>query len=256
VEVFNRSFQIAAIIGAIAVVLVALNGHSQTQHLVETQPMKLASAEALWETADPASLSILTIGDLSQTREIFSIRIPNLLSFLSYNQIYGEVEGIYDLQADYEQLYGPGNYIPPVAIVYWSFRAMIGVGVLLLGLGLYGLFLVMGDSVETSSTVLKLFILALFLPYLANSAGWMMTEIGRVPWIVFGLMKIEDGISPTVPGSLVFTSLILLTLVYAALMVADIYLLTKYAKAGPPALDDKNKDSAPEGEISFVGTQD
>ena len=118
VEVFNRSFRIAAIIGAIAVILVALNGHSQTQHLVETQPMKLASAEALWETADPASLSILTIGDLSQTREIFSIRIPNLLSFLSYNQFYGEVEGIYDLQADYEQLYGPGNYIPPVAIVY------------------------------------------------------------------------------------------------------------------------------------------
>ena len=256
VEVFSRSFQIAAIIGAIAVVLVALNGHSQTQHLVETQPMKLASAEALWETADPASLSILTIGDLSQTREIFSIRIPNLLSFLSYNQIYGEVEGIYDLQADYEQLYGPGNYIPPVAIVYWSFRVMIGVGVLLLGLGLYGLFLVMGDSVEASSTALKLFILALFLPYLANSAGWMMTEIGRVPWIVFGLMKIEEGISPTVPGSLVLTSLVLFTLVYAALIVADIYLLKKYAKAGPLAAHDDSQDPALESEISFVGAQD
>ena len=138
----------------------------------------------------------MTIGDLSQTREIFSIRIPNLLSFLSFNQIYGEVEGIYNLQADYEQLYGPGNYIPPVAVVYWSFRAMVEVGVLLLGLGLYALFLVMGDSVEAFSTVLKLFIFALFLPYLANSAGWMMAEIGRGPWIVLGLMKIEDGILP------------------------------------------------------------
>ena len=256
VEVFNRSFKIAAIIGAIAVVMIALNGHSQTQQLVDTQPMKLAAAEALWETEDPASLSILTIGDLSQTKEIFSIRIPNLLSFLLFNQFYGEVEGIYDLQAEYEQLYGSGNYIPPVAIVYWSFRVMVGVGILLLILGLYGLFLVMRDSVEASSTGLKLFILALFLPYLANSAGWMMTEIGRVPWIVFGLMKIEDGISPTVPGSMVLTSLVLFTLVYAALMVADIYLLKKYAKAGPPAADDDDKDSAPEGEISFVSTQD
>jgi len=101
VEVFNRSFRIAAIIGAIAVVMVGLNGHSQTQQSVETQPMKLATAEALWETENPASLSILTIGDLSQTKEIFSIRIPNLLSFLSFSQISGEVQGIYDLQAEY-----------------------------------------------------------------------------------------------------------------------------------------------------------
>jgi cytochrome d ubiquinol oxidase subunit I len=82
-----------------------------------------------------------------------------------------------------------------------------------------------------------------------------MTEIGLVPWIVFGLMKIEDGISPTVPGSLVLTSLVLFTLVYAALMVADIYLLKKYAKAGPPAADDEDKDPGLEGEISFVGAQ-
>jgi cytochrome d ubiquinol oxidase subunit I len=133
---------------------------------------------------------------------------------------------------------------------------MVGVGVLLLVLGLYGLFLVMGDSIETSSTSLKLFILALFLPYLANSAGWMMTEIGRVPWIVFGLMKIEDGISPTVPAGMVLTSLVLFTLVYAALMVADIYLLNKFAKAGPSTPHDDGLESEPEGDISFVGAQD
>jgi cytochrome d ubiquinol oxidase subunit I len=255
VEIFNRSFQIAAIIGATAVVLVGLNGHSQTQQLVEIQPMKLASAEALWETEDPASLSILTIGDLSQTREIFSIRIPNLLSFLSFNQLYGEVEGIYDLQAEYEETYGPGDYTPPVGIVYWSFRAMVGAGILLLVLGLYGLFMVMAETVETQATSLKLFVFALFLPYLANTAGWMMTEIGRMPWIVFGLMRVENGISPTVSGSLVITSLVLFTLVYAALMVADVYLLTKYAKAGPPAAEN-DEDSTPEGEFSFVAAQE
>jgi len=202
-EVFNNSFRIAAIIGSIGVVLVALNGHSQTQHLVDNQPMKLASAEALWETEDPASLSILTIGDLSLRNEVFSIRIPILLSLLSFNQVYGEVRGINDLQAEYEQIYGPGDYVPPVAIIYWSFRLMVGLGVLLLLLGLYGLFLVMGDTIETHATSMKLFIIALLFPYLANSAGWIMTEIGRVPWVVFGLMKIPEGISPTVPASLV-----------------------------------------------------
>ena len=254
-EVFNHSFRIAAILGSIAIVLVALNGHSQTQQMVSTQPMKLASAEALWETEDPASLSILTIGDLSLRNEIFSIRIPNLLSLLSFNQIYGEVKGINDLQVEYEQLYGPGDYVPPVAIVYWSFRVMIGIGVVLLLLGLYGLFLVMGDTIEVQSTSMKVFIIAILLPYLANSAGWVLTEVGRIPWIVFGLMKVQDGISPTVPGGLVLTSLILFTLVYAALMVADVYLLTKYAKAGPSLPSGEDLIPTPEGEISFVGTQ-
>ena len=254
-EVFKHSFRIAAIIGSIGVVLVALNGHSQTQQMVDTQPMKLASAEALWETEDPASLSILTIGDLSLRNEVFSIRIPNLLSLLSFNQIDGEVQGINDLQAEYEQLYGPGNYVPPVAIVYWSFRVMIGLGVLLLLLGFYGLFLVMGDTIETHATSMKLFLLAILFPYLANSAGWIMTEIGRVPWVVFGLMKIQDGISPTVPSSLVITSLVLFTLLYAALMVADVYLLMKFAKAGPSPITDETTQLPPDVEANFVGTQ-
>jgi cytochrome d ubiquinol oxidase subunit I len=254
-EVFKNSFRIAAIVGSIGVVLVALNGHSQTQHLVETQPMKLASAEALWDTEDPASLSILTIGDLSLRNEVFSIRIPNLLSLLSFNQIYGEVKGINDLQAEYEEGFGPGDYVPPVAIVYWSFRIMIGVGGLLLLLGLYGLFLVMGDTVETHSTSMKIFLYALILPYFANASGWILTEVGRFPWVVFGLMKIQDGISPTVPSSLVITSLLLFTLVYAALMIAGIYLLTKYAKIGPPPAEDEPAQILPDAEMTFASTQ-
>jgi len=119
-------------------------------------------------------------------------------------------------------------------------------------LGLYGLFLITRDTLEMHSTSLKFFILAIILPYLANTAGWILTEIGRAPWIVFGLMKIQDGISPTVPASIVMTSLILFTLIYAALMVADVYLLTKYAKVGPSLPDYENSTSSPEGEISFI----
>lgn len=123
-DVFQRSFQIAAIIGTISILLVGFFGHSQAQHIVETQPMKMAAAEALWTTEDPASFSLLTIGDLSQRKELFSIRIPRLLSLLSYNKLEGEVKGIFNLQEEFTQLYGPGDYIPPIAVVYWSFRIM------------------------------------------------------------------------------------------------------------------------------------
>ena len=134
-DLFKRSFQIAAIIGTMAIILVALGGHSQAQHMVQTQPMKMAAAEALWTTEDPASFSLITIGDLTQRNEIFSIRIPFALSLLATDQLTGEVKGIYDLQSEYEALYGPGNYIPPVAVIYWSFRLMVGAGFALVALG-------------------------------------------------------------------------------------------------------------------------
>ena len=254
-DAFRRSFQIAAIIGAISIVLVVLNGHSQGQHLVETQPMKMAAAEALWNTEEPASFSILTIGDLEQRQDVFSIRIPRLLCLLTFNQLDCEVQGIYDLQAAYEAEFGPGNYIPPVAVVYWSFRVMVGAGFLLLGFALYALFLVMGESLERAPRSLRFFIYLLFLPYIANSAGWIMTEIGRMPWIVYGLMQVGEGVSAVVPAGQVLLTMIGFTLIYGVLMVANVYLMTKYARAGiPDGIDDQQPemDQAP----SLVGAQD
>jgi len=149
--------------------------------MVEVQPMKMAAAEALWNSVNPAPLSLLTIGDLSQRREIWSLRLPNALSLFAFNQLFREVKGIYDLQAEYEAKYGPGDYIPPVAFVYGSFRAMVGAGFLMRALALYALFLIMGEAVVQRSSALKLFPFGIFLPYLANTTGWLMTEIGRVP---------------------------------------------------------------------------
>jgi cytochrome d ubiquinol oxidase subunit I len=255
-DLYKRSFQIAATIGAIAAILVVLNGHSQAQHMVETQPMKMAAAEALWTTEDPASFSLLTIGDLAQRRDVFKIRVPRLLSLLATNQLNGEVKGIFDLQQEYSEMYGPGNYIPPVAVSYWSFRIMVGAGTLLVVLALYALFLVMGDMVETRSLALKIFGVAMFLPYVANTAGWMLTELGRAPWVVFGLMKIEQAVSPTVSSGMVLISLVGFTLVYGALMAADIYLLNKYAKAGVPLVGSDLSAGPQESFPSLVGAQD
>ncbi|MCS6908081.1 MAG: cytochrome ubiquinol oxidase subunit I [Anaerolineales bacterium] len=238
VEFFRRSFQMGAIIGAFAIVLVGLSGHSQAQEMVRSQPMKMAAAEALWYTENPASFSILTIGDLAQRRDVFSIRIPRLLSLLAYNQLSGEVKGIHDLQAEYVQKYGEGNYIPPVAVTYWTFRIMVGSGILLGLLGLYAVFVVMGDVYDTRRFVWRLFPYAIALPYIANTSGWLMTELGRVPWVVYGVMKIDEAISPTVSGGMVLFTFLAFTLLYAALMGATIYLLRKYALAGPPIAQD------------------
>jgi cytochrome d ubiquinol oxidase subunit I len=255
-DLFRRSFQMAAIIGMIAIVLVILGGHDQAQHMVETQPMKMAAAEALYETEDPASFSLLTIGDLTQRREVFSIRLPAMLSMLAYNQLYGQVQGINNLQAEYQERYGPGDYIPPVAVVYWTFRIMVGAGFLMLVLAAYALFLVMGEAFDQRQVALTAFVWAIGLPYLANSAGWIMTEIGRAPWVVFGLMKIENAVSPTVSIGMLAASLLGFTLVYGLLMAADVFLLAKFARAGGLSAEERPPVHPSEGELALIGVQD
>ncbi|KAA3644732.1 MAG: cytochrome ubiquinol oxidase subunit I [Chloroflexi bacterium] len=257
VDFFKRSFQIGAVFGFVSILLVALNGHSQAQHMVEIQPMKMAAAEALWQDEDPASFSILTIGDLTQRRDVFSIRLPRLLSLLSYNQLDGEVRGIHSLQAEYEETYGPGNYIPPVAITYWSFRAMVGAGFVMLALGAYALYMLLGNMQDISPRMMRLFVWAIFLPYIANSTGWLLAEVGRAPWAVQGLLLIEDSISPNVGAGALLTSLIGYVLLYGVLLVADVYLLRKYALAGPQPIEEEGvaKSPQPQAEPSLVAGQ-
>lgn len=236
VEFFQRSFTVGAVAGIIAIFLVILAGHSQAQQMVRAQPMKMASAEALWNSQNPASFSLITIGNEPERKDVFAIRIPNLLSLLAYNRLEGEVKGINDLENEYVQLYGPGNYAPPIAVTYWSFRFMVGAGFLMLAIAAYGLFHAMRSTPLAKFRFLNLFPFAIALPYIANTAGWMMTELGRQPWVVFGLMKTEQAFSPTLGPGQVLASLIILTLLYGVLMAADVYLLVKYAKAGPQAV--------------------
>ncbi len=234
-EMFQRSFQIAIITAIVSSALVALVGHTQAQHMVQQQPMKMAAAEALWQSEDPASFSLFTVGNEQQRKDVFAIRVPDLLTILSYNSTTGTVQGINNLQAEYVQKYGPGDYVPPVAMVYWSFRLMVGAGVLMIVLALYGLFLAMKGVVAQRPRYLALLVPAILLPYLANTTGWLMTEIGRQPWIVFGLLKTQSGVSPTVSAGSVLFSLISFTLTYGALMVVDVYLLARFARKVPGA---------------------
>jgi cytochrome d ubiquinol oxidase subunit I len=240
-DLFQRSFRMAAAYALIGAVSVGLVGHLQGQRTFEVQPIKMAAAEGLWESADPAPLSLFS---LSPQREgAFNLEVPYLLSFLAYNRFSGEVKGLNDLQAQYEQQYGPDNYIPPVFIMYWAFRFMFGPGFLMVAVALGALFLVLTKRLEPGRNgklwrwFLLLLPLTMVLPYLANTSGWLLTELGRQPWIVYGLKKTADGVSPTLlPGTVLFSLLVFL-LLYAALMAADIYLLAKYSRR-PVTSDD------------------
>ena len=232
VDIFKRSFQIASVFGMIGVLMVGLVGHTQAQRMVQLQPMKIAAAEGLLETENPASFSLLTIIDQNSMTAKVDIRIPYALSLLSYNRLTGEVKGINELQAASETVYGPGNYVPVIAPTYWAFRIMVGIGLLLSLLALYGVIRSTQNKLTEKTWVLGLFPYALFLPYVANSLGWILTEMGRQPWIVYGLMRTTDGLSPSLTKGMVITSLIGFSLVYGLLMAVDIYLLSKYARAG------------------------
>jgi cytochrome bd ubiquinol oxidase subunit I len=230
---FNNSFRLGSIVAIAAIFLTILVGHTQAQHMVQTQPMKMAAAEALLTSEDPASFSLFSIVDMSTNKDILSVRLPAMLSLLSYNQLSGKVLGVNDLQAMYEKQYGPGNYIPPMIINYWSFRIMVGFGFLMLAIAIYLLVQVMRNKTLAHPKLIRLLPFVIAFPFISNSTGWILTEVGRQPWVVFGLLKTKDAVSPILTPGLVLTSLIGFTLVYGALMVADIYLLNKFAKRGP-----------------------
>jgi cytochrome bd ubiquinol oxidase subunit I len=232
-ELFRRSFQIASIFGTLAIFLVILVGHTQAQRMVEIQPMKMAAAEALWESENPASFSLFTIGNERDLEDVWSIRIPYLLSIMAYNQPNGEVKGIRNLQAEYEQKYGPGYYAPSIITMYWTFRIMVGAGFLMMALALYGLYMTLRSRPIVQYPLLRYLPFAIALPYLANSSGWIFTEMGRQPWVVFGLMKTADAFSTNLTTGMVLTTLIGFGLVYSALIVVTVFLLSKFALAEP-----------------------
>ncbi|GCE30158.1 cytochrome ubiquinol oxidase subunit I [Dictyobacter alpinus] len=229
-ELFQKSATIGAVTAVIASILVAIVGHTQAQHMIRTQPMKMAAAEALWNSEDPAAFSLFTVGNENSRKDVFAIKVPDLLSVLAFNQPSGKIPGINDLQAQYVKQYGPGNYVPPVAITYWSFRLMVGAGMAMIAASLLTLLFLMRGRLNRTRWLLWILPFTIALPYLGNSAGWIMTEVGRQPWIVFGLMATSQGVSPTVNAGSVLTSLLVFATLYGALAVADVYLLVRYAR--------------------------
>jgi len=230
---FKRSAALAIVVLVPVSIVILLVGSRLGVVEATYQPMKIAAAEAQWETCQPCSFSAFQIGggnDDENPTQI--IEIPHLLSVLATGTWNGEVQGLNELQAQYEQEYGPGNYIPNVFIQYWSMRVMAYLGAVIPLLALWGAWLLRRGTLQRSRLFLIVATYAVITPFLMNTAGWMLTENGRQPWIVQGLMKTADGISPSVTTTALVISLVAFGLLYIALAVVDIFLMTRYARRG------------------------
>ncbi|WP_379156053.1 cytochrome ubiquinol oxidase subunit I [Paenibacillus sp. sgz5001063] len=245
VSFFRKSFEIAAIVGIISSFGVAIAGHAQAQYLVDTQPMKMAASEGLWDdSGDPAAWTVFATIDPENKISSHEVKIPYMLSFLSYSKFSGSVKGMNTLQAEYEQAYGPGDYIPPVRTTFWSFRIMVAAGSLMILLGVYAVYLMWRKKMERPNTWFMRFMLwGLLLPPIANTSGWIMTEMGRQPWTVFGLMTTEDSVSPNITSGQVLFSVISFTAIYAILGLVLVGLFIKVIKKGPYAMDNDHGES-------------
>jgi cytochrome d ubiquinol oxidase subunit I len=232
-EFFQLAFKWAAVYALIGVVIVVLVGDAHGKYLAQTQPMKICAAEAIWEDEKPADFVVIAKIDEAQQENTFELRIPKALSFLLYNNFTGGIKGMQYWQTEAVAKYGPGNYIPPVTITFWSFRLMVGIGFLM---GLLSLLAVIRPKVKFlngSKLFLRILLPSMILPYLASTLGWILTEEARQPWIVYGLQKVQDAVSPNITTGTVFFSLVVFILLLGALITVTGWLMVKSGTSEP-----------------------
>ncbi|MEZ7197526.1 cytochrome ubiquinol oxidase subunit I [Pseudodesulfovibrio karagichevae] len=219
-EFFQKSFNLGISVALVFALFTAAEGHIHGNNLSDTQPAKLAAMESHWVTQKNAPMYLLLIpGEDGNVLE--ALPLPGVLSFLAYNDFNAEVKGLSDF---------PKEDRPPVVLSFLSFRLMVGLGTLFILLAGFG-FLVR-NKLDNYPRLLKALPFCIPLPYFALWAGWTLTEVGRQPWIVYGLMRTSDAVSPVGAGEVGFT-LVLMTVLYALLGAVGIWLMVKLAKKGP-----------------------
>lgn len=232
---FTKSFRLALVFGLIFSIFIVIEGDMHGVHVTETQPAKLAAMEAHWETTTRAPIHLFAIPDEKNEKNIIEIgTIPGLLSFLGYHDFNAEVKGLKDF---------PKDERPPVFLSLFSFRTMVALGTLFPLLTIIGWF--KRNRLVESPGYLKVMLFSIPLPYIAIELGWVLAEVGRQPWIVYGLMKTSDAVSP-VAGSQVLISLIAFILVYGLLGAVGFYLIAKNAKKGPEPAPEATHEVAAE----------
>jgi cytochrome d ubiquinol oxidase subunit I len=233
VDSFYRTAKVALIVLIPAIVIQISVGNQLG--IIEThyQPMKIAAAEAQWTSCKPCSFSALQIGGGANDQTPSQIiEIPHLLSVLATGTWSGGVTGLHELQAQYQAKYGPGNYVPDVFIQYWSMRVMAYLGTAVMLLALWGGWLLNRGKLASSRLFLLISVWAVATPFLMNTAGWLLTESGRQPWIVQGLQKTVNASSPSVSSTEIWISLSVFVLSYIVLGAADLLLMLRYSRHG------------------------
>ncbi|OGR69064.1 MAG: cytochrome D ubiquinol oxidase subunit I [Elusimicrobia bacterium GWC2_61_19] len=226
-DLFKKSFGAGAVFALASSLLVAGVGDLSGVNAAKNQPAKFAAMESVWETRTAAPMALLTIPRLNgEGNAVEALKVPYALSLLAFHSPFAEVKGLSDfLPADR----------PPVLPVFLSFRTMVALGGLFILLSGAGVWLWRKDQLQNYPFYLKAMVLAIPLPYIAIQLGWIVTEMGRQPWAVYGLMRTAEGVTKTVSTGQVWMSLIGFTLFYSALGIVDIWLLAKYAKKGMEA---------------------
>ncbi len=222
VEFFTRSFRIALWVGIASSLFVVMQGHFHGNEVAQMQPAKLAAMESHWETQKNAPMYLLQIPDeKNEGNLVEALPVPSLLSILAFNDPGATVKGLKDF---------PKEDRPPVALTFYSFRIMVGLGTLFIGLMVLGWMF--RDKLTEKPWYLRMMLFSIPLPYIAILAGWIVAEVGRQPWIVYGLMRTSDAVSP-VDASQVAFSMVLMCVLYTLLGVAGFTLIARYAAKGP-----------------------
>jgi cytochrome d ubiquinol oxidase subunit I len=233
IEMARGTLKLGLITMLVSIVMVSVSGDITARIMTEQQPMKMSAAEALYDTTESAPFSLLTIGTLDGSRSVFQIDIPSVLSFMSTGNFNGVVEGVNDLEAKYDEQFGPGDYTPNIPLAYWSFRLMIGFGFLGALFALLALWQMRRGGTPRGRWFAPAMISLPFIPLLANSFGWIFTETARQPWAVFGLIRTEDGVSQVVSAGAVLFTMIVFTLLYGILAFIEVGLVLRVIKNGP-----------------------
>jgi cytochrome d ubiquinol oxidase subunit I len=236
VELFRKAAALALIV-AVPVTLLNLSvGNRFGEAVTEAQAMKIASAEALWDTEQPAGFSLFQIGGFSKENPNPSvdIEIPRLLSWMATGSFNGKVQGINQLQAQQEKRFGPGDYTPIVQVTYWSIRVMAYLGALMFLVAAVGAWLYRRGALDRARWYLWTAIVATAFPFIAAISGWILTEMGRQPWIVQDLLKTEGAHSPSVGSATIATSIGVFATLYIVLGIVDFVLMRRYARIDPP----------------------
>ncbi len=256
---YRKAARLGAVLTLVASAGVIVSGDVQGKIMTDVQPMKMAAAEALYETQRPADFSVFTLGSLDGSKEYFTLPVPRLLSFLATGTFDGEVKGINELKAAAAAQYSANpltadrttGYVPNIPASYWTFRLMMGLGFVAMALSALTLWVTRANA-PAGALAKKWWHWAIIatplLPLLANSFGWIFTEIGRQPWIVVGQMTTASGVSPRVSAAEVLISMVVFTLLYGALAVIEVKLFLKYVRMGAEAVGEPTAavDSADE----------
>ena len=232
----KRSFKIGIVFAAFASILQFFTGHESARTLAVTQPAKLASYEGHWQTSEPAALYMFGWVD-EDNQHTYGLKIPGMLSYLVGGSTTSQVTGL--------DTFKPEDR-PPINVVFQSYHIMVMIGMALILLSWVGLILWWRKSLFKIRWLLWVFVFSVLGPQLANQLGWMSAEVGRQPWIVYGLLRTKDAFSPVVSSGEVISSLIMFSAIYILLLALFVFLLNMKIQAGPSD-DDLNVEVATHG---------